>query len=56
MTVVDIAKTTPTIMIDIEIMIDTEVTVEIIHKTTIDLILDKDTIVDLKSILIQIYI
>ena len=47
MTVVDIAKTT-SIMIDIEIMIDTEVTVEIIHKTTIVLILDKDTTIDLK--------
>ena len=35
-------------MIDIEIMIDTEVTVEIIHKTNIDLILDKDTTIDLK--------
>ena len=35
-------------MIDIEIMIDTEVTVESIHKTTIDLILDKDTTIDLK--------
>ena len=43
MTVIDIAKTTPTIVIDIEILIDTEVTVETIHKTTIDLILDKDT-------------
>ena len=29
-------------------MIDTEVTVEIIHKTTIDLILDKDTTIDPK--------
>ena len=48
MTVVDIARTTPTTMIDIEIMIDTEVTVEIIHKTTIDLILEKDTTIDLK--------
>ena len=48
MTVVDIAKTTPTIMIDIEKMINTEVTVEIIHKTTIDLILDKDTTIDPK--------
>ena len=43
MTVIDIVKTTPIIVIDIEIMIDTEVTVENIHKTTIDLILDKDT-------------
>ena len=48
MTVLDIAKTTPTIVIDIEIMIDTEVTVEIIHKTTIDLILNKDTTIDPK--------
>ena len=48
MTVIDIAKTTPTIVIDIEIMIDTEVTVEIIHKTTIDLILDKNTTIDPK--------
>ena len=48
MIVVDIAKIT-TIMIDIEIMIDTEVTVEIIHKTTIDLILDRDTTIDLKD-------
>ena len=46
MTVADIAKTS-TIMIDIEIMIDTEVTIEIIHKTTIDLILDKNTTIDL---------
>ena len=35
-------------MIDIEIMIDTEVTVGIIHKTIIDLILDKDITIDLK--------
>ena len=48
MTVVGIAKTTPTIMIDMKIIIDTEVTIEIIHKTTIDLILDKDTTIDLK--------
>ena len=48
MTVLDIVKTTPTIVIDIEILIDTEVTVEIIHKTTIDLILDKDTTIDPK--------
>ena len=47
MIVVDIAKIT-TIMIDIKIMIDTEVTAEIIHKTIIDLILDKDTTIDLK--------
>ena len=48
MTVKDIVKTTPTIVIDIETMIDFEVTVEIIHKTTIDLILDKDTTIDPK--------
>ena len=48
MTVIDLVKTTPTIVIDIEIMIDTEVTVEIIHKKTIDLILDKDTVIDPK--------
>ena len=47
MIVVDIAKTTSKI-IDIERMKDTEVTVEIIHKTIIDLILDKDTTIDLK--------
>ena len=46
MTVIDINKSTPTIVIDIEIMIDTDVTVEIIHKTTTDLILDKDTKID----------
>ena len=48
MMVTDIVKTTRTIMIDIEIMTDTEATVEIIHKTTIDLILDKDTTIDPK--------
>ena len=48
MTVIDIVKTTPTIVIDIAIMIDTEVTVEIIQKTTINLILDKDTTIDPK--------
>ena len=47
-TVIDIVKTTPTIVIDIKIMIDTEVTVEIIRKTTIDIILDKDTTIDPK--------
>ena len=47
MIVVDIAKIT-TIMIDVEIMIHAEVTAEIIHKTIIDLILDKDTTIDLK--------
>ena len=45
--IIDIVKII-TIIIDIEIMIDTEVTAEIIHKTIIDLILDKDTTVDLK--------
>ena len=48
MTVINIVKITPTIVIDIKIMIDTEVTVENIHKTTTDLILDKDTIIDPK--------
>ena len=48
MTVIDIATTTPTMVIDIEIMIVTEVTVEIIHKTTIDLFLDKDTTINPK--------
>ena len=47
MIVVDNAKFT-TIMIDIEIRIDIEVTAEIIHKTIIDLILDKDTTKGLK--------
>ena len=49
MTVTDITKTTPTIMTDIEIMTDTEAIVEIIQKTIIDLILDKDTTIDLKA-------
>ena len=48
MPVIDIVKTTPTIVIDIEIMIDTEVTVETIHKATIDLIFDKDITIDPK--------
>ena len=48
MTVINIVETTPTIVIDIKILIDTEVTVEVIHKTTIDLILDKDTTLDPK--------
>ena len=47
MIIVDIAKII-TIMIHIEIMIDTEVTAELIHKTIIDLIPDKDTTIDLK--------
>ena len=38
MTVTDIVKTTPTIVIDIGKMTDTEAIVEIIHKTIIDLI------------------
>ena len=41
MTVINI-KTTNTIVIDIRIITDTEATVEIIHKTIIDLLLDKD--------------
>ena len=49
-TVIDIIKTTtPTIMTDIETTTDTEAIVEIIHKIIIDLILDKDTIIDLKA-------
>ena len=44
--IIDITKII-TIMVDIEIMIDTEVTAEIIHKTIIDLILDKETTIDL---------
>ena len=48
MTATDIVKTTPTIVIDIEMMRDTEVIVEIIHKTTIDLILDNDTTINPK--------
>ena len=47
MIILDIARII-TIMIDIEIMIDTEVTADIIHKTIIELILDKDTTIDLK--------
>ena len=49
MTVLDIVNTTPTILRDIEIKIDTEITVEIIHKTTTDLIFDKDTTIDPKA-------
>ena len=48
MTVIDIVKGNPTIVIDIEIIIDTEVTVELIHKSAIDIILDKDTTIDPK--------
>ena len=42
------SQTYYTMVIDKEIMIDFEVKVEIIHKTTIDLILDKDTTIDPK--------
>ena len=50
-TVIDIIKTTTHITRnDIEITTDTEATVEIIHKIVIDLILDKDFTIDLKSI------
>ena len=45
--IIDIAKII-TIMIDIETMIDTEVTAEIIHKIIIDIILDKGTTIELK--------
>ena len=38
-------------MIDIELTTDIEATVEIIHKIIIDLILDKDTTIDLKALL-----
>ena len=49
-TVIDIVKTTtPTTMTDIEITTDTEATVEIIHKIIIDLILDKDSTIGLKT-------
>ena len=49
-TVIDIIKTTnPTTMTDIVTTTDTEATVEIIHKITIDLILDKDITIDLKA-------
>ena len=49
-TVKDIIKTTtPTTMTNIEITTDTEATVEIIHKILIDLILDKDIPIDLKT-------
>ena len=49
-TVIDIIKTiTLTTMIDMERTTDTEATVEIIHKICIDLILDKDTVIDLKA-------
>ena len=47
MVIIDIARII-TIIMDIEIMIDTEVTAEIIHKTIIDLSLDKGTTIDLK--------
>ena len=45
--IIDKAKVI-TIIIDTEIMKDTEVTAEIIHKTIIDLILDKDATIDIK--------
>ena len=49
-TVIGIVKTTtPTTMTDIEITTDTEATVEIIHKIFINLILDKDITIDLKT-------
>ena len=49
-TVIDIIKTTtPTIMTDIETTTDTEAIEENIHKIFIDLILDKDTTIDLKT-------
>ena len=49
-TLIDIIKTTiPSVMTDIEIMTDTEATVEIIHKIFIDLILDKDITIDFKA-------
>ena len=48
-TVIDIIKiTTLTITTDIEITIDIEAIVEIIHKVIIDLILDKDITIDLQ--------
>ena len=48
-TVIDIIKiTTLTITTDIEITIDIEAIVEIIHKIIIDLILDKDITIDLQ--------
>ena len=48
MTVINIIKTTHTIVIDIGTMTDTEATVEIIHKTIIDPLLDKNNITNLK--------
>ena len=49
-TVIDIIKTTtPTIMTNIEITTYTEAIIEIIHEIIIDLILDKDTTIDLKT-------
>ena len=49
-TVIDIIKTTtPTTRNDLEITTDTEALVEMIHKIVIDLILDKDITIDLKS-------
>ena len=48
MTAIDLVRNTHTIVIDIGTMTDIEATVETIHKTTIDLILDNDTTTDLK--------
>ena len=47
--ITDIIKTTSITMIDIEITTDTQATVEIIRKIIIDLILDKDIIINLKA-------
>ena len=48
-TVIDTIKTTtPTTMTGIEITTDTEATVEINHRIIIDLILDKDSTINLK--------
>ena len=47
MTVIDIIKITT--MTDAEIRTDTKATVEIIHKMFIDVILDKDTTIDLEA-------
>ena len=47
MTVIDIIKITT--MTDAEIRTDTKATVEIIHKMIIDVILDKDTTIDLEA-------
>ena len=44
-----IKTTTTTIMTDIKILTDTEAIAENIHKIIIDLILDKETTIDLKA-------